>query len=230
MAFNYSPKVVTDGLVLYLDAANPNSYVSGSTTWRDISRNGINGTLVNGPTFNTGSGGNIVFDGVNDSCTIPNQTFNLTTDSSFTIEVVFKRNSSTPGTAKALYSIGNGTSSTNARIIFFFDDNSNGSMSTNYYVSGGLDRYVLLDSQLLNTNFHHSVQVVNKSTLQMAGYFDGINKGSGTITSSSTSATTLTVGSLTNASVAFFRVYNRALTAQEVRQNYNATKTRFGLT
>jgi hypothetical protein len=37
MAFNYSPKIVTDGLVLYLDAANPKSYVSGSTTWVDMS-------------------------------------------------------------------------------------------------------------------------------------------------------------------------------------------------
>jgi hypothetical protein len=66
MAFNYSPKVVTDGLVLYLDAANPNSYVSGSTTWRDISRGGSNGTLINGPTYSSANGGSIVFDGTND--------------------------------------------------------------------------------------------------------------------------------------------------------------------
>ncbi len=50
MAFNYSPRVVTDGLVLYLDAANQYSYVSGSTSWNDISRGRNNGTLVNGPT------------------------------------------------------------------------------------------------------------------------------------------------------------------------------------
>ena len=53
MVFNYSPKVVTDGLVLYLDAANPNSYVSGSTTWGDLSRGGNNSTLTNGPTYST---------------------------------------------------------------------------------------------------------------------------------------------------------------------------------
>jgi hypothetical protein len=72
MAFSYSPKIVTDGLVLYLDAANSYSYVSGSTSWNDISRGGNNGTLVNGPTFNSGSGGSIVFDGVNDYCTFSN--------------------------------------------------------------------------------------------------------------------------------------------------------------
>ena len=66
MAFNYSPKIVTDGLVLYMDAANSKSYVSGSTTWNDISRSGNNGTLINGPTFNSSNGGSIVFDGTND--------------------------------------------------------------------------------------------------------------------------------------------------------------------
>ena len=66
MAFQYSPKIVTDGLVLYLDAANTKSYVSGSTTWNDISRTNINGTLVNGPTFSSDGGGSILFDGSND--------------------------------------------------------------------------------------------------------------------------------------------------------------------
>ena len=66
MAFNFSPKVVTEGLVLYLDAANTKSYVSGSTTWSDLSRSRNNGTLVNGPTFNSSNGGFIRCDGTND--------------------------------------------------------------------------------------------------------------------------------------------------------------------
>lgn len=67
MAFNYSPNIVRDSsLVLYLDAANTKSYVSGSTIWNDISRGGNNGTLTNGPTFNSSNNGSIVFDGVND--------------------------------------------------------------------------------------------------------------------------------------------------------------------
>ena len=66
MAFNFSPKIVTDGLVLCLDAANSKSIVSGSTTWNDLSRGGNNGNLVNGPTFNSGNGGSILFDGVDD--------------------------------------------------------------------------------------------------------------------------------------------------------------------
>ena len=53
MAFRYSPKIVTDGLVLYLDAANPKSYVSGSTLWNDLTINSNNGVLTNGPTFSS---------------------------------------------------------------------------------------------------------------------------------------------------------------------------------
>jgi hypothetical protein len=231
MAGTVAPNIVTDGLVLYLDAANVKSYVSGSTIWGDLSQGGNNGALINGPTFSPANSGGIVFDGVNDYCRVSNQTFNFTTNSSFTIEVVFKRNSSTPGTARPLYQMGSGINSTNARIYFFFDDNSNGSMALNYYVQGGIDRYVTLSSQLLDINYHHSVQVINKDTLQMTGYFDGVNRGSGGITSSSTSTTNFDICGVSacNASIAFIKIYNRALSATEVLQNYNATKTRFGL-
>ena len=66
MAFSYSPKIVTDGLVLYLDAENTRSYPGTGTTWSDLSRDGNNGTLTNGPTVDSGNGGSIVFDGSND--------------------------------------------------------------------------------------------------------------------------------------------------------------------
>ena len=65
MAFNYSPRIIQDGLVLYLDAANTKSYPTTGTTWSDLSRRGNNGTLTNGPTFNSSNGGIIVFDGIN---------------------------------------------------------------------------------------------------------------------------------------------------------------------
>lgn len=230
MAFIHSPKIVTDGLILALDAANSKSYVSGSTNWFNLTNPAVSGSLLNGPTFNTGSGGNIVFDGINDTCPVNNQTFNSTTGSSFTIETVFRRNSPTPGAARVLYTIGPG-GATNARIALFFDDNGNGSMAINYYTDASSDRYIVLSPQTLDTNFHHAVQVVNKSTLQMTGYFDGVNKGSTAVTGSSTSDTVFRVagGASCNAAIALVRIYNRALSAQEVLQNYNATKGRFGL-
>jgi hypothetical protein len=60
------PSIVTDGMVLSLDAANTKSYVSGSTVWRDMSGNEYSGSLINGPTFSNVNGGSIVFDGVDD--------------------------------------------------------------------------------------------------------------------------------------------------------------------
>ena len=66
MSINYNPRIVTDGLVLLLDAGNTKSYPGTGTTWTDISRNGNNGTLTNGPTFDSANGGSLVFDGVDD--------------------------------------------------------------------------------------------------------------------------------------------------------------------
>ena len=62
MGFYRGPNLVTNGLVLALDAGNTKSYQSGSTTWFDKSRNGNNGTLTNGPTFSSANGGSIVFE------------------------------------------------------------------------------------------------------------------------------------------------------------------------
>ena len=67
----YSPRIVTSGLVLALDAAERLSYPRTGTTWRDLSGNNNNGTLTNGPTFNAGNQGSIVFDGVDDYVGIP---------------------------------------------------------------------------------------------------------------------------------------------------------------
>ena len=67
--FTYGPRIVKDGLVFYVDAANPKSYVSGDTTCNDLIQSN-NGTLINGVTFDTNNGGSIVFDGSDDSVSI----------------------------------------------------------------------------------------------------------------------------------------------------------------
>ena len=68
----YNPKIVTDGLVLCLDAANPKSYPGSGTTWYDLSGNGNHGTLINGPTYNSDNKGSIVFDGIDDYVSFTN--------------------------------------------------------------------------------------------------------------------------------------------------------------
>jgi len=71
MSVRGGPDIVENGLVLYLDAANRRSYPGSGTTWFDLSGNGNNGTLTNGPTFDSANGGSISFDGVNDYVTTP---------------------------------------------------------------------------------------------------------------------------------------------------------------
>jgi len=74
--------VVQDGLVLNLDASKFYSYSRSGTTWTDLSGNGNNGTLVNGPTFSSANGGSIVFDGSNDYMT---SSFTFTANQAMTI-------------------------------------------------------------------------------------------------------------------------------------------------
>ena len=71
MALFHSPSIVTSGLVMYLDAANIKSYSGAGTSWTDLSGNGNNGVLTNGPTYSAANGGGIVFDGVNDLVACP---------------------------------------------------------------------------------------------------------------------------------------------------------------
>ena len=76
--------IVTDGLVLYLDAGNYLSYPGSGTTWTDLSSGGSNGTLTNGPTYSPDNAGSIVFDGVDDYAAV---SCNLSTFSSLTVSI-----------------------------------------------------------------------------------------------------------------------------------------------
>jgi hypothetical protein len=236
MAFNYSPKTVTDGLVLYLDAANTRSYVSGSTTWNDISRGGTNGTLINGPTFSSGNGGSIVFDGTNDTTNFGN-ILNIGLNSlTMSCWVKFTTGTGTFGiigkTSFRSYS---------GRYALFVESNNINTLfqSTNtYLISHPI-------SSFLDNKFHNLVMTINRTGFMFL-YIDGISRGIPQDVSSTnginlnTSTDYLYIGSYAditgqsptlflNGSIANSLIYNRALTSQEVTQNYNATKTRFGL-
>jgi len=80
MSIKDGPKIVTDGLILALDAGNRFSYPGSGTTWSDLSGNGYNGTLINGPTFSNGA---IVFDGTDDYVLINNGFTNLFKNKSY---------------------------------------------------------------------------------------------------------------------------------------------------
>jgi hypothetical protein len=238
MAFNYSPKIVTDGLVLYLDAANPSSYVSGSTTWRDISRGGNNGTLVNGPTFDNGNGGSIVLDGVNDYVTTITTPPQLLGDPSLTVSGWFFRLSNLP-TNTGTWGFGGNTINQGINSWWFNNNNQItidtwGQATFTTGVEYPLQQWVYATWQKVAGPMTRANCILwrnldsytgNQLTiLRSENVAPNINNNGVTIGRIST-----TYNVPVNIRVSSFSVYNRVLSAQEILQNYNATKTRFGL-
>lgn len=233
MAFNYSPKVITNGLVLYLDAANLYSYPGSGTTWSDISRTGANGTLTNGPTFNSANGGSIIFDGTDDSCRsiLNSQLSNSFTFSTFTKPTTIAITSVPPIgiVVSEVASYGN---------YWAFLGLYLGKWHWALY-DGGVNPYIISNA-VPTTSWAHitGVRDVVADTLYL--YVNGVLDS--TLNDTTTTIpvySAFTIGGqvsqpsgqnrLYNGSIATTQIYNRALSSTEVLQNYNATKTRFGL-
>ena len=236
MAFNYSPKVVTNGLVLYLDAANTKSYVSGSTTWSDLSRNTNNGTLVNGPGYSSTNSGNITFDGVDDNVVLGN-VLNIGLNS-WTLSCWVKLN-----TGSGTMGIVGKTSQRSyvGRYAIWIESNLINSIfqpTSNFTITTSVTPYV-------DGRFHNICLTINRTGF-MTLYIDSSSVGT-PVDVSSTSGVNLNASTdyfyvgaygnstgqtpalFLNGNIAQTVVYNRALSAAEVLQNYNATRTRFGL-
>ena len=222
MSFNYSPKIVTDGLVLYLDAANTKSYVSGSTIWNDLSRNNFNGSLINTPTFNSQNSGSILFDGVDEYVNLGVVDIGITRD--FTISFwanitkngaveIFNRGYTPPDYGIYLAKLSNnkltlqsfsvGTVDTNTTIVSGITNYTVSRNNTNcsWYINGVLDKSQVVTSANINQS--------NLKEWRIGSNFDIIRPTFG-------------------GNIYSFIVYNVGLTQQQVQQNYNTTKSRFG--
>jgi hypothetical protein len=224
MAFYRGPNVVTDGLILALDAANTKSYVSGSTTWRNLSGNNNNsGSLVNGPTFSSANGGSIVFDGVNDSIV----TNIIGTIDNLTVECWYR---GTKVTRNHLWNFGLIANNTN--LSCNFNDSFDLWM---YWEGGGTNRVRYnIDGSFTDNTIKCLVFTHTGSTNKV--FLNGteltITESGGIQTFTNVNGT----GTFNLADVVAFsgniynvKVYNRALSATEILQNYDATKSRFGL-
>ena len=233
MASKGGPDIVENGLTLFLDASNIRSYPGSGTTWSDLSGNGNTGTLTNGPTFSAGNLGSIVFDGTNDYVTTtswispPTNTFTIRCWVKFSDNVndryllSFGRDigGSTGGLALFAY----GFNAISDVLIFEFGSGI-GRVSSGIVPSLNIWYYLTVTADVTNVKFYLNGELKNTSS-----------QGSGAITSSPT----LSIGSFVNGSgtpgtyfhsgnIAQVSIYNRALSATEVLQNYNATKSRFG--
>jgi hypothetical protein len=206
------------------------------TTWIDLSRSGINGTLINGPTFNSANGGSIVFDGVDDYVGITNPT--ILQNQNFSISVWINPLSPNQAITSIVdYDHGNlqgwviqsEDAITNRYYYLAYYDGSTFQPSTGIGAGKGV--------QLTNSIWQNLTYIKNGTSI--IGYLNGIQNFTSTAGNANISYQSnrnLRIGGVVfslernyKGNIASTQIYNRVLSATEVLQNYNSTKTRFGL-
>ena len=225
--FTGASPIVTDGLVFVVDAANHKSYPSSGNTWVDLSGRGNHGTFSATPTTSTSGGGSIVFDGTDDTCTFPAASF--VAGNAVTISLWYKGR--LPNNASFTFYIGKGSSRyfsshvpwSNGDIYF---DHMGYNGSSRLQQSGGGD----------SIGWHNWVFLTDSSSPQKQHiYRDGsLWASDASAVSISGDHNTAIIGSgfgngYDNGTYSSVSFYNRALSAAEILQNYNALKSRFNL-
>lgn len=238
MATQYSfGKVVNDGLALYVDAADRNSYSGSGSTLRDLSVSRKNGTLnsPSGPTFNASNGGSIVFDGSDDYVNFGTGTQSNVFTADFTVcGWIFHDTLSVVGTVIGDWYTGGVQTVPEWQVQSAnIGDNT---VSFYVYVQGtGWPFYNTRSNIPTNSWLNFCVSRIGTSLTLYAN-----SNSLGTVTNTGTWGTTtgnLNMGIAGNNShepyrgrIANLMIYKgRGLTASEMLQNYNAQKTRFGL-
>jgi hypothetical protein len=225
----YSPRIVTSGLVLALDAAERLSYPRTGTTWRDLSGNNNNFSLINGPTFSAANMGGIVFDGTDDYLLISSLVWNYNAD--FTIQFWFTPSSLGGANGYGLFFNGSTGSNTNRVQIA---GNSDGSVSLVTVGSTVGDAFTSAAGLVTVGNWYNFAAVRNSGVITV--YLNGVSVASGNVNYAVSQQSNLYVGFIRSSGALWYLngrmssilINNRSLSVNEVLQNYNATKSRFG--
>jgi hypothetical protein len=231
---NYSnqpkPSIITDGLVLFLDASNPSSYPGSGTNWLDLSSSSINGTITNGPVFNSGNEGYFSFDGVNDGVSLPGSSalsLNRMTISCWNFSSNYNQNG------------------------FMFEKTTNGSVNTQYslfFNSGSVMYYRTQGLSTVDLALTTTGNVNNNQWNNIVATFDGTNKRiytngilrttssalTGTVTQNTTGQSFIGIygnfaGYPFNGRISITQIYNRALSQDEINYNFTALRGRYGI-
>lgn len=238
MAITGGPDIVENGLVLYLDAGNTKSYSGSGTIWSDLSGNGNNGTLVNAITFDSGNLGSIVFD-TNEYITaspLPSGTNLFTYSIWLYLEANWGGNFGGTNYATALLS-GNATGT--AELLLLTEGAGIGppySLSFSRYGGGTVGSCTATNINMPRQRWHNVVLVRDGSASQKL-YLNGDLLTTGNVSNSFNSGTlhvarapaVSSFSAQLNGKISSIFLYNRGLSTQEVQQNFNATRSRFGL-
>jgi hypothetical protein len=210
--------IITNGLILNLDASNPLSYSGTGTTWTDLSGNGNNGTLYNGTAYSSANGGTMVFDGVNDYVRINTGL----PESANTMSMWFKQSSS--------------------RAAGLFETSANGAPIGNgsAYLFVGLGADYLRTYNVVGYSANSAYTPTNWYNVTITGlvgstqkvYMNGVLTTTKSISPSGYNSAMdigVSYAGYFNGNVPVVHAYNRALTQAEITANFNALKGRYGL-
>lgn len=235
--------VVKDGLILNIDAGDTNSYPGTGVTWSDRSIQANSLTLTNGPVYDTTTSPNIVFDGVDDYAVDNGNTTlkAISNGGSYTVDAWIKFNSLL---VSGQYICGNqnlGVGSygfglvavTNGSIIRFSYVSASSTNTVSFTLPSGIPTSTwmhLVGTFQYDNGTFASVYSVYKNSVQEVNSIAG--QPTGTLANS---ANSFFVGRRPNGTIpasinlASLKIYNKALSADEVKQNFNAGRGRFGL-
>ena len=246
MSFSRGPKIVTDGLVLCLDAANPKSYPGSGDVWYDLSGNGFDASLINEPVYTPGPQGHFSFNGVNQKATQTGLPAVDLSNDSYTIELWFKVSALPTDTIDS----GNGDTGP----LYGSRFGSNYQLFV-YVNTGGVSNLgACYDDSRNNGNHRTNKSIITNEWVQFLHVGlpsgDGTNRGKfkyyingrldkdETLSSDSNGysfPTSFNIGFDSRFNVygqldmALLKRFNRELSESEIFQNYNATKSRFNL-
>jgi hypothetical protein len=226
MGLDHSPVIVTDGLSLYTDAVNTRSYIGSGTTVNGLV-SGIGLTLVNGVGFGTTGTNYFILDGTNDNITF--STPNPGTILSIELWAKIKLFNGGMIFGFNLYDVWTADGAMGFNTAQGDQYGISSTQVTNLGLLNQWKHYVFeMRSDVPYTNNKIYINSQNQSLSQLLGSEDSSNRnfnsGNGRI-SSWLNDNNYNIPM----DLAQFRVYNRALTSQEIVQNYNATKKRYGL-
>ena len=224
MASAAGPNIITDGLVLHLDAANTNSYPGSGTTWTDISGKGNNGTLTNGPTFSSDDGGSIDLDGSDDCTTISSSNDFAYGTGDFTWEVWARADGFGSNNYLLEHGSNGGTLAFGAPGNRYYNSTVGsgsvlystgfGSMSSNVW-------YHLVATRISGTTFLY------KNTVLTASASDSHNFAAQSVLLGKYGGSN---SNYWNGKISNVKIYKgKGLTATEVKQNYKALRGRYGI-
>jgi hypothetical protein len=218
-----SVPVVTTGLQLYLDAGNASSYSGSGTAWNDLTVNGRNGTLTNGPTYSATNGGSIVFDGTNDfvQCT------GSLTVTAATFVSWIRRNGNQGQYDGILFSRGTNTTGMNFQVSNQLGYHWNDAGNTYNWQSG------LTIPDL--TWCMVAVSVTNTTATVYLCEASGITTATNTVSHGSSLLNDIKIAQddagsrFFNGNIAIAQIYDIALSAEQISTNFAADRGRFGV-